>query len=154
MKHRIDAYFYTLSDRNQEEAKQICLGNLDTELILLKGGFKFNQSDAEVKQRIHIILRQIRMVEANLCQRAVWNKQSTKTILIGGTNYVYMNQDYLRNYIRIESDDVTKLRRIVSYVDLVHFTNTDTDLYKVLYCDFEKLYESFEKFPQSFIEFE
>jgi hypothetical protein len=152
MKQRNDAYFYTLSDRTQDEAKTTCLTQLDTELTLLQNGFKFNQTDEKVETRIAVILRQIRMVESNLCKRAVWNKQPTKNIL--RNNCRYMNQDYLRNYIRIESKDVTKLPKIESYDDLIHFTNIDTDLYKIVYCDFKELYTAFEEFPQSFIQFE
>jgi hypothetical protein len=162
MKQIIDAYFYTLSSKTQEEAKQICLGELDTELILLQTGFKFNQTDEQVETRIAVILRQIRMVEANLCQRAVWNKQPIKNILLNDYENpsqinVYENQDGYRNFIRIKCDDINLLPIINSYQDLINFvnlSNLETNFYQIDYVDLNKYYKIFTKFPQSFIKFE
>ena len=73
-------WFYKKVERTQEEAKQSCLKKLEElkQLYLTTTQEEldiYNYTQEDLQQQLAIINRQIRMVEKNLCQKAVWRHQ-------------------------------------------------------------------------------
>jgi hypothetical protein len=72
---------YKRIERTQEEAKQSCLKKLNYYLDLWNKSDNaeiiktYGYTDENINHFKNVLKRQIRMVENNLCQKAVWNHQ-------------------------------------------------------------------------------
>lgn len=150
---RIDSFFHKPTERTQEEAKRIFLCNLDTELRLLILGFRFNQTYDKVKLRCELLKRQIRMVENNLCQRAVWNRQSIFSFYENNT--FYENMDEYRNIIRIDDIEHFRNKTLKSYEECTEFFIDYNKKYvsKTLRINYPELTEFWQKYPNGLIKF-
>lgn len=149
-------WFYRKIERTQEEAKLSCLEalnksrNLNWEIYKNRNykGFDWSHyKDDYLLKRNDILCRKIRMVENNLCQRAVWNHQNDEelTVYIEGRG------------LYIEDTGYHDLFRIHSYPEDILFSLEDSlDFIKkndIKDYSSEQLFKFWNDYPNAIIKF-
>ena len=152
-------WFYRKIERTQEEAKQNCLRGLrKSEKLNLNilanrnyNGLDWSDwTESELIKHDSCLKRQIRMVDNNFCQRAVWNHQDDENL----TEYVdgkgfYMEtgfHDIFRKYGYPE-DKLFSLQETLNYINNPENACVTYDK------TFERLNEFWNKYPDGMIEF-
>ena len=150
-------WFYRKLERTQQQAKESCLEGLRREKSLLKEFIVAIENDIDWSQErkeslikaIAVLERKIRVVEKNLCQRAVWNNQSDNemTMYVDGKGLFIECDDY-RDLFRkygYPDDMLFSLEETLEYINNPEnycFTNKDTLI---------ELKEFWEKHPDGMI---
>ena len=152
-------WFYRKIERTQEEAKQSCLRGLrKSEKLNLNilanrnyNGLDWSDwTESELIKCDSYLKRQIRMVENNFCQRAVWNHQNDENLTeyIDGKGF-YMEtgfHDIFRKYGYPE-DKLFSLQETLNYI------NNPENGCTVYEHTIERLKEFWNKYPDGMIDF-
>ena len=152
-------WFYRKIERTQEEAKQSCLRLLrKSEKLNLNilanrnyNGLDWsNWTESELIKHDSYLKRQIRMVDNNFCQRAVWNHQDDENLTeyIDGKGF-YMETDFhdtFRKYGYPED-------RLFSLQETLDYINNPENNCTIYENTIEKLEEFWNKYPDGMIEF-
>jgi hypothetical protein len=153
-------WFYRKIERTQEQAKQNCLkGLLKSEKLNLSilNDRNYNNidwsewTDDMLLEHDAVLKRQIRMVENNFCQRAVWNHQNDKNL----TEYIegkglYIEDTGFHDVFRKYGYPENKLFSLEETLDYINNTENNCTVYENT---IERLKDFWSNYPDGFIEF-
>ena len=152
--------FYRKLERTQEEAKQSCLVGLrDSEQLNLsilkdRNYGDIDWSDYSDENLIHsdaVLKRQIRMVENDLCQRAVWNHQNDErpTKYIDGKG-LYISDTEFYDVFRVTNFPKIKLFSLDETLSYINNIENDCATFENTII---RLITFWHKYPDGFIRF-
>lgn len=145
-------WFYRKIERTQEEAKENCLRGLrkyeELNISILKDR---NYSDESFMHSDAVLKRKIRMVENNLCQRAVWNHQDDEdmTEYIDGKG-LYIEDTGYHDVFRKCGYPNTKL---FSLEETLEYINNPENNCTIFDWTMDDLKDFWSKYPDAFIDF-